>query len=169
MSVFAAFEAIVRATRNVGEGQSAASSTAPQHPFDERNIHPLISAVSLKLFDDGHYSQATFEAFKYLDLVVKTLSGVNDTGYKLMMAAFSENGPKIRLTDLVTTSDTDEQLGFKFIFAGVMSAIRNPRGHDIKNDPIHRCLDHLSIASVLLRRIEERKEPPLTAALPPVL
>jgi uncharacterized protein (TIGR02391 family) len=151
------FEKIVRTVKNVG--QSSVAENRGVHPFDERNIHSEIVDVSLKLFDNGHYSQATFEAFKYLDVQVKKLSGINDSGYKLMMAAFAEAAPKIKLTELMTSSDIDEQMGFKFIFAGVMSAIRNPRGHDITSDPIDRCLDHLSVASVLLRRIEERKEP----------
>ena len=77
-----------------------------------------------------------------------------------MMAAFAEESPKIKLNNLATSSEIDEQKGFKFIFAGVMSAIRNPRGHDITSDPIDRCLDHLSVASVLFRRVEERVEPP---------
>lgn len=153
----ALFERITRVVRNVGQPSVAESRGV--HPFDERNIHPEITRVSMKLFDDGHYSQATFEAFKYLDVQVKKLSGINDSGYKLMMAAFAEAAPKIKLTDLITTSDIDEQMGFKFMFAGVMSAIRNPRGHDITSDPIDRCLDHLSVASVLFRRMEERKEP----------
>lgn len=151
------FEKVARAARNVGQPSVAESRGV--HPFDERNIHPEIATVSLRLFDDGHYSQATFEAFKYLDVKVKKISGINDSGYKLMMAAFAESAPKIKLTDLITSSDIDEQMGFKFMFAGVMSAIRNPRGHDITSDPIDRCLDHLSVASVLLRRMEERKEP----------
>ena len=113
--------------------------------------------MSLKLFNNGHFSQATFEAFKYLDNIVKGISGINESGFKLMMAAFAEANPKIRLTGLSTQSEIDEQSGFKFIFAGSMSAIRNPRGHDITTDTIDRCLDHLSFASVLLRRLEDRK------------
>jgi uncharacterized protein (TIGR02391 family) len=155
--VLALFEKITRVSKNVGQPSVAESRGV--HPFDERNIHPEITEVSVKLFDDGHYSQATFEAFKYLDVQVKKLSGINDSGYKLMMAAFAEAAPKIKLTDLITMSDVDEQMGFKFMFAGVMSAIRNPRGHNITSDPIDRCLDHLSVASVLFRRMEERKEP----------
>lgn len=130
------------------------------HPFDERNIHPDVSSVSLALFDDGHYSQATFEAFKYIDNLVKSLSQGNESGFKLMMNAFSEINPKIYLTPLSNQSEVDEQLGYKFIFAGAMSAIRNPRGHEINIDPIDRCLDHLSFASVLLRRLEDRFAPP---------
>jgi uncharacterized protein (TIGR02391 family) len=149
------FEKIARGVKNVG--QPSTSESRGVHPFDERNIHSEIASVCQTLFDNGHYSQATFEAFKYLDIQVKKLSGINESGYKLMMAAFAEANPKIRLTDLITSSDVDEQMGFKFMFAGVMSAIRNPRGHEITSDPIDRCLDHLSVASVLLRRLEERK------------
>ena len=81
------FERIARAAKNVG--QPSVTENRGVHPFDERNIHPEITGVSLKLFDNGHYSQATFEAFKYLDVQVKKLSGINDSGYKLMMAAFA--------------------------------------------------------------------------------
>ena len=138
---------------------TTASVDGQIHPFDERNIHPEISKVALKLFNDGHYSQATFEEFKFVDKKVSYISGVKESGYKLMMSAFNESSPKISLTDSATTSDADEQLGYKFIFAGAMSAIRNPRGHEILADPIDVCLDHLSVASVLYRRLEARKAP----------
>lgn len=151
------FEKIARASRNVGAAPPPSARSF--HPFDERNIHPAIARVSKALFDDGHYSQATFEAFKLLDSHVKTLSGVNDSGQGLMMNAFGEKNTKIKLTDMVTQSELDEQSGFKFIFAGSMSAIRNPRGHEIIHDSIDKCLDHLSMASTLLRRIEDRIAP----------
>lgn len=157
-NLLAAFEKIARIAGDLGS--EAGEEPKPQthaHPFDERNIHPAISAVSLKLFDNGHYSQATFEAFKYVDGEVKKLANINDSGFKLMMAAFAEAAPKIKLTALKSQSEIDEQMGYKFIFAGAMSAIRNPRGHDIKTDPIDLCLDHLSFASVLLRRLEDRR------------
>lgn len=153
-SSFAAFEKIARIVGKLGTAPGE-ERPSQSHPFDERNIHPQISAVSLKLFDDGHYSQATFEAFKYLDIQVKKLSKINDSGFKLMMAALSETNPRIRLTALTTQSEIDEQMGYKHVFAGAMSAIRNPRGHDINIDPIDRCLDHLSFASVLLRRLDD--------------
>ncbi|MCB2085245.1 MAG: TIGR02391 family protein [Sphingomonadaceae bacterium] len=152
---FGLFERIARMSGELAYGADEQCDSS--HPFDERNIHPDISKVSVKLFNNGHYSQATFEAFKFLDLQVKKISGIKDSGYKLMMAAFAESNPKIRLTTLSNQSEIDEQVGFKFIFAGAMSAIRNPRGHDITTDPIDRCLNHLSVASVLLRRLEERK------------
>jgi uncharacterized protein (TIGR02391 family) len=154
---FLQFEKIARKARTIGEAPPIEQRLL--HPFDERNVHPDIAAVALKLFDDGHFSQATFEAFKLLDNAVKDASGINESGMKLMMAAFNEGKPLIKLNDLATASDVDEQCGFRFIFAGAMSAIRNPRGHDIRTDTIDKCLDHLSLASVLLRTFENRKAP----------
>ena len=151
------FEQIARTAKNIG--QSTITESRNVHPFDERNIHPSIAQVSIELFDDGHYAQATFEAFKYIDNQVKAISGIEDTGFSLMMNAFNEKAPKIKLTDLLTMSDKDEQMGFRYVFAGTMSGIRNPRGHDNRVDPIDLCLDHLSVVSVLLRTLDARKAP----------
>lgn len=128
------------------------------HPFDERNIHPRIGNVSLRLFDDGHYSAAVFEAFKLLESTVKGLSKIRGkNGHNLMMQVFNEENPKIKLTELKTDSEVDEQFGFRHIFAGAMSAIRNPRGHEVGNiDTPEQCLDYLGFASMLLRRLSDR-------------
>lgn len=126
------------------------------HPFEAHNIHDFFPKSVRKLFDDGHYSYATFDAFKYIDKEVSRLSSNNNSGYKLMMTVFNEQNPLIKLNDLSTTSKIDEQLGFKFLFAGGMSGIRNPRGHEygIKDD-VETCLSHLSFGSMLLRKLEE--------------
>ena len=126
------------------------------HPFDVRNVHPSLPRHVRELFDDGYYSQATFEAFKYVDRQVARIAASSLTGYKLMMAAFNDQAPPIRLSPLSTDSEKNEQRGFQFIFAGSVMAIRNPRGHDYKiRDNIDDCLDHLSLVSLLLRRIEK--------------
>jgi uncharacterized protein (TIGR02391 family) len=71
-----------------------------------------------------------------------------------MMAAF--DGSKVKLNALLTVSETDEQEGYRFIFAGGVRGIRNPRAHEpsIADDP-DICLDHLSLVSLLLRRLEQ--------------
>ena len=78
------FEAIARALAQMPQREpatQAAVTTAGQHPFDERNIHPDLPPDVRTLFDDGHFPQATFEAFKYLDKTVERHSGLlNDTG-----------------------------------------------------------------------------------------
>jgi uncharacterized protein (TIGR02391 family) len=154
------FEAIARALARLPRQEPAtqpAAETPSLHPFDSRNVHPGLPAKVKELFDDGHYPETTFLAFKYLDNKVQTHSGLlSESGYKLMMDAFDDAKPKLRLTPLQTTSEIDEQKGYRFIFAGGMWAIRNPRGHDytvVDNPDI--CLDHLSFVSLLLRRLEQ--------------
>src|SRR4030067_2943236 len=127
-----------------------------QHPFEKRNIHQELPSVICDLFDNGHYSQATFEAFKYLDKLVQRLASSTESGFKCMMQVFSEASPLIKLTPNRCTSEQDEQKGYQFLFAGSMLAIRNPRGHEfsVKDSP-DNCLDHLALASLLLRRLEQ--------------
>ncbi len=159
-SSIAQFEAIARALARLPRLEPATRPTPETHslhPFDTRNVHPSLPAKVKELYDDGHYPEATFLAFKYLDNKVQTHSGLlTESGFKLMMDAFDEAKPKLQLTPLKTTSEIDEQKGYRFIFAGGMWAIRNPRGHDytvVDNPDI--CLDHLSFVSLLLRRLEQ--------------
>ena len=148
------FEAIVRRAGRMTEARS--EPTGGTHPFDERDIHPKLPDVVRDLFDDGHYAQATFEAFKFIDKEVQRHSKLTESGFKLMMQAFAEASVAIQLTPLATASDRDEQKGFQFLFAGSVLAIRNPRGHEVSlPDGPDRCLDHLSLASLLLRRLDE--------------
>jgi len=149
-----AFEKIVR--KSAAYAKSAIIEECIIHPFDERDIHPKLPPEVRSLFDDGHFSQASFEAFKYIDKLIQQLSRESETGYKLMMNVFSEKTPKIKLTPCSSNSEKDEQMGYRFLFAGSILAIRNPRGHEygVEDDP-DMCLDHLSLASLLLRRIEK--------------
>jgi len=126
------------------------------HPFDERNIHPRISQLVCDLFDNGHYAQATFETYKFIDNEIQRHSASPETGFKLMMQVLAVEAPLIQLNPLRTVSEKDEQKGFQFIFAGSVLAIRNPRGHEFGIiDSPDKCLDHLSLASMLLRRLDE--------------
>ena len=46
-------------------------------------------------------------------------------------------------------------MGFKFIFAGAATGIRNPRGHEVDiGDTPDEALDYLALASLLLRRLD---------------
>jgi uncharacterized protein (TIGR02391 family) len=151
------FERIARSLARLPRSQPAIQPAPPAaHPFDLRNIHPGLPPKVKKLFDDGHFAEATFEACKYLDRYVSRHSKIADSGWKLMMAAFDKSNPKLQLTPLTTQSEIDEQEGYRFVFAGSVWAIRNPRGHQysVVDDP-DICLDHLSFVSLLLRRLEQ--------------
>jgi uncharacterized protein (TIGR02391 family) len=148
------FERIVRRAGAFTDPQRGGG--LPPHPFEQRNIHPSLPPDVRRLFDNGHYAQSTFEAFKFLDKEIHRHSGLGETGFRLMMQALAESSPLVKLTPLSNASERDEQKGFQFVFAGSALAIRNPRGHEysVKDDP-DTCLDHLSLASMLLRRVAE--------------
>lgn len=157
------FERIVRF---IGTKQSGGATLSPDasepidpeeaHPFEARNIHPDLPTRVRKLFDDGHWEQSVFEAFKFIEKEVKRLSGLRGkTGYALMMDAFNEEKAKIKLNALDTESEVDEQKGFKFIFTGAAAGIRNPRGHEVDiGDTPNEALDYLGLASLLIRRLD---------------
>jgi uncharacterized protein (TIGR02391 family) len=148
------FERIVR--RALVFTEAPAEERQDIHPFDVRDIHPRIPQIVRKLFDDGHYAQATFETFKFIDKEVQRLSGESENGFKLMMKVFPEPSPVIKITPCSSVSERDEQKGYQFLFAGSILAIRNPRGHEYAiRDSLDNCLDHLSLASLLLRRLEQ--------------
>ena len=148
------FERIVRRAFLLTSGKREVERNL--HPFEERNIHEALPQKVRKLFDDGHYAQSTFEAFKFVDKTIQRLSAMSETGFSLMMTALKDASPRVQLTACTTESEKNEQKGYQFLFAGSMLAIRNPRGHeyDIEDSP-DACLDHLSLASVLLRRLEK--------------
>lgn len=148
------FERIVRTAHIFTEGDSGIGSSI--HPFEERNVHSDLPGQVRELFDNGHYAQATFEALKYLDEEVQRISPDQDYGKSLMMRVFGGNPPKLSLNPGMTPSEQSEQEGYKFLFAGAMAGIRNPRGHKtgIVDDP-DICLDHLVLTSMLLRKLED--------------
>jgi len=153
------FEVIALSLTKIGPPvpiPEAVAVVAVVHPFDSRNIHPSLPAKVRKLFDDGHFAEATYHAFKFLDKKVEKHAGLKDSGFSLMMGAFNSKKPKIQLTPLMTQSEIDEQEGYRFVFAGGVQAIRNPRAHEftVLDDP-DTCLDHLAFVSLLLRRLEQ--------------
>jgi uncharacterized protein (TIGR02391 family) len=147
------FQGIARIASELSNKPS--ESDASHHQFDVRNIHPILPKKVKTLFDDGHFSQATFEALKFLDKEVARIANSSESGFKLMMAAFPESSPLIKLTPCSNETERNEQKGYQFLFAGSILAIRNPRGHEYSiHDSPDECLDYLAVTSVLLRRLQ---------------
>lgn len=126
--------------------------------FNERKLHNSVVYVSRDLFKDGYYSLAIFEACKALNKRVQDLSKLTTDGKALMLSAFSPSNPTLKVTELKTQSDKDEQEGYMHLYAGTMHGIRNPKAHDFVNikDP-YRALEYLGFISLLFRRLDELK------------
>jgi len=124
--------------------------------FDAMQFHSKVVKASKKLFEDGHYTDAIFRAFTEVNNFVKAKTGLELDGKALMSQVFRIENPVIKLNELRTKSERDEQEGFMFLFMGAMEGIRNPKAHDniIQKDPL-KTLEYLALASLLMRRAEE--------------
>ena len=124
------------------------------------NFHPIISKSSQSLYESSHYDLAIFEAFKAVNNFVKDKSGKTGLdGKNLMSTCFSSKSPILKLNDMNTESEINEQEGFMLLFMGSMQGIRNPVAHDemyIQADSI-KTLEYLSFASLLIRKAEDAK------------
>lgn len=147
------FEKFARVAHRISDQPNEATQSL--HPFELRNIENSLPRKVRDLFDNGHYAEATFEAFKFLDKLVSKKSGISKSGESLMMEVFREDNPKISVSSFAGTSGNDEQRGYKLLFAGGIVGIRNPRGHEYSVvDSPDACLDHLVFASMLTRKLK---------------
>jgi uncharacterized protein (TIGR02391 family) len=143
--------------RPTGRSRRARKPANQQVIYSLSSLHPPINEVSERLFLNGHYSQAIFEAYKAVVNLVKMKSGRSDLdGQQLMSTVFSYENPILKVNKLQSRSEQDEQMGFMFLFMGATVGIRNPKAHDIveQGDPI-RAMEYLALASLLSRRVEE--------------
>lgn len=119
------------------------------------DLHPLVQKAAGQLYTDGHYAEAIGAATKALEVAVRRRSGLQSAP-NLMGAAFGDHGPlDIRHHDGATGDD--EQTGFRLLFMGAATALRNPRAHEFTDDDPVSALEHLALVSLLLRRLDSAK------------
>lgn len=141
---------------SVGIGLTAAD-VPPPHSASLSRLLPTIASVAGKLFEDGHYRQAIFEACIALNQAVKEKSGSTaKDGTALMENAFSVGRPLLKISE-----DKDERKGFMWLFAGAMMGLRNPRGHQLATDTDltqDECLEWLGFLSALMRVVDRSEK-----------
>lgn len=138
----------------------AATEPHPRQPIVERRLsldgmHESVSVAAGALFADGHYTSAVFDAFKAVEERVKRVSGLAQSGKKLMGHVFGGATPKLDVTTTTGQNAADEREGFAQVFMGATQGIRNPRGHGTPPvDTAEETLEYLAVASMLMRRLD---------------
>jgi len=149
----------------INEREELIGSSVPvSKKFDlgDYDLNPRIKAVIGKLFTDGHYKDAILKA--YIEVIdrVKEVSGTprasngNELdGDNLMNRVFGSENPIIKLNELRTDANIDEQRGFMYLFKGICG-LRNEKGHKnfVQDDP-KRTIEHLALASLLMGLLED--------------
>ena len=125
-------------------------------------LHPDIQRVSGKLYRDGSFAEAACNAFIEINSRIKDIyrekypdAENTPDGQALMNKVFADNVPVLVAGDLTTQTGKDIQAGTRFMFAGAMAALRNPKSHQNiaieKDDAMRR----LIFASMLMYKIDE--------------
>ena len=126
-----------------------------------RLIHPEIVKIARGRFTAGYYADSVETAFKAINSRVKSYyklkTGIVDDGASLMHSAFSPKKAIIVLGDVSTDSGFNVQQGYMEIFAGSISAIRNPKAHEIVEIDATHAIHFLFLASLQMYRLDEAK------------
>lgn len=136
-------------------GSTPPPRVAPVRRLSIEKLHEEVVRSSSELFADGHFEASVSEAFKSIEVRVRTMTDSTQSGVKLMGEAFGGPKPKLAVATSSGQSGKDEQEGFAALFRGAMLGVRNPRAHDLfrLQDP-QQALEYLGFASLLHRQLD---------------
>lgn len=148
------YEALLNQTMNID----------PAVLFNNIPLHPVIRQAAESLFIKAEYVMAVFQAsVTFVDAVKKNAGYPSDKnqnpldGGPLMEHVFLSKPPKLKFNNLSSQAEKDEQRGLGLIAQGVVSAVRNPKGHTPKIaivlDP-YEALEQLATISYLMKRLD---------------
>lgn len=125
--------------------------------LESQNSHRLIFQYCKEELLANNYFHAVFEAMKGLVKRIQELSGCNFDGQNLVDYVFSKN-PILIINNFRTSSEQNEQIGFRNILCGLISMFRNPEAHELKIEwPIEEqdALEILGMISYCHRRLDK--------------
>ena len=130
------------------------------------DIHQELARVVGHRLDRASYGDTMLAAIIGLRDYVRQLSGLSRDGRGLMERAFEQTGAHLCLNSLTDSnakgSQQNEQRGFKEIYCGIMTGLRNPLTHEGSDSifsqtryPDKRTLlKYLSFLSILFERAD---------------
>ncbi|MFI1436490.1 TIGR02391 family protein [Streptomyces lydicus] len=121
----------------------------------ECSLHDGIVEAVADRYATGHLADAVQKAFQAVEYRVQRLLDSSEVGAKLMGNAFGGVAPRLTVARADGASQVSEQDGFRDLFRGAMSGLRNPRAHGPHYaEEEAEVLEMLAFASLLMRRLD---------------
>jgi uncharacterized protein (TIGR02391 family) len=131
-----------------------------------KTIHPSIRGFAEPRFQSGYYADAVENSFKIINMRIKTAyknkTGMEMDGVDLMNQAFTTNSgePVFRIDNIDTVTGKDIHKGYHQLFVGSITALRNPKAHEIITLEPLRAILMISLASLLMFKLDDMKMAP---------
>jgi uncharacterized protein (TIGR02391 family) len=125
--------------------------------LQERNAHYILFNFCKEEFCNNDYFHAVQEAIKSILVRVRDISCLSTDGRALIQQVFQLTAPYIIINNFQTSSERNEQEGFKMICEGLVSMIRNPTAHEAKiywTITEQDALETLSMLSYIHRKLD---------------
>ena len=123
----------------------------------ERGAHEeVLKHCRPELLKEDYY-EAAFESIKGLAERLRLITRTDLDARKLAQAVFGGDSPRLKINQLRTSTDRNEQTGTQLLAEGVFSAFRNPAAHETRlkwHISEQDALDIMGLVSLIHRRVD---------------